>query len=614
MRTVFFYLGFLLNSLFSFSQQSTEDSLKKMLNATTANKQNLKHYLTLLSELNPDDSVTRKMIFNWIDLRSSGDSLADIRAGAYFQMGRHYAIVTQFGEAAKYLTKAQAIAEKQGLHTILAQTLNVLGSIYERNNVSGKAEEYYRQSIAISKKNNYLPGLSKAKYNLGKMLFELSFEKKTDYRPGLRQMTEAFRLATTIKDTVSMINQGNGLSGTYTRLGNHDSAIYYINKSAMLLQNKPKETTLLNIYSNLGSSHRLKKQYTQALGFYNKGLDLAEKYNAPRWLCAYYNGLAETYELMGDYRKANHYNLLNIKMHDELVKSENFIAAADIQNKYERSKKDNAILKLEMANRQKTVINIITVSVIAGLLLIGLLSYMNFRKSRLVAKQQQDIQRQKIIELEKDRQLVAIDAMLKGQEEERSRVAKELHDGLGGLLSGAKYSLTNLKEKIPLSDDNSLRFERSLELLNTSIADLRRVAHDLMPGALSKFGLKEALRDFCEAMHNTTGINIMYQQYGQNREPESTPAIFIYRIIQELVNNAVKHARATAIVVGVVMHDSKIDITVEDNGIGFNKNIADTKKGAGIKNVEYRVEYLTGTFDIDTEPGKGTTVYIQVFV
>lgn len=614
MRISLFILGFLLHSLLSLSQEQLEDSLKIVLKHTAINRQNLKGYLARLTELNPTDSVARKTLFNWIELHSTADSLDDIAADANLQMGRHYAINTQFGEAAGYLTKAQAIAEKKGLNIILAQTLNVLGYIYDKNDVEGKAEQYYRESIKISKENNLLPEICKAKYNLGKLLFEQSLEKKADYRSGLGEMLEAFRLAVSIKDTNSIINQGNGLSDSYARLGKHDSAIYYLNNSVMLFQDKPNEATLLNLYANLGGNHKLQQQYTQALSYYNKGLVLAEEYSAPRWLCTFYYGLAETYELMGDYRKANHYNLLNIKMHNDLVKSENFVAAADIQNRYENTKKNNKILILEVKNKKKSIINTITVSIIVGLMLVSLLFYTNYRKSVLLAKQQQDLQQQKMMELEKDRQLVAIDAMLKGQEEERSRVAKELHDGLGGLLSGAKYSLTDLKEKIALSGDNSVRFDRSLELLNTSIDDLRRLAHNLMPGALSKFGLIEALRDFCDSIHNSTGIEVMYQHYGLEREPESTPAIFIYRIVQELVNNAVKYALATTIVVEIMIHENKIDITVEDNGIGFDKQLVKAQKGAGIKNVQLRVEYLTGTFDIDTAPGNGTSAYIQVFV
>lgn len=610
----FFTVSIIISVYVSFAQQPI-DSLQRVLNNTTPTRENFNYFIERIRKSSPYDTAINKHIFDWIDKHTPADSLADIKSDANLAIGRQYTLIARLEEATKYLTTAQSISEKYGFYVTLSQVLNILGSIYEKGNVYNKAEQYYSEAIRISKQHNYLPGVSKAQYNLGKMHFETSFEKHTNPKQALLEMSDAFKTALHIKDTQSIINQSNGLSAAFTRLKQHDSAIFYINYAASLLNNNAShQHTQLSYYANLGSNYRSKREYKKALEFFNKGLQLAEKHNTPRWLCSYYYGLAETYEDMGDYKNANFYNQQNVKLHDALVKSENFMAAADIQNKYEREKKDNQILKLEIAYGKKSKITSILISITIGLMLIGLLSYINFRKNRLLILQEQELQQHKIIELEKDRQLVAIDAMLKGQEEERSRIAKELHDGLGGLLSGAKYSLTNLKEKIPLSKDNAIGFDHSLDLLNTTISDLRRVAQNLMPDTLSRFGLKEALRDFCDAIHNTTGIQIIFQQFGNKREPEGTPAIFIYRIVQELVNNAVKYAEASEIAVELIVYEQKIDITIEDDGIGFNKDLLLTKSGSGIKNVQYRVDYLSGTFDIDTEPGNGTSVYIQVFV
>jgi two-component system, NarL family, sensor kinase len=183
----------------------------------------------------------------------------------------------------------------------------------------------------------------------------------------------------------------------------------------------------------------------------------------------YYDGLATTYERMGDYKNANLYNQLNIRMHDALVSKENFAAAADIQNSYERAKKDNEILKLAAANKQRSTLNKILIASTLGLLLVSFLGYINFKNRNKIAKQQEQLQNQKIAELEKDKQLLAIDAMLKGQEEERSRIAKDLHDGLGGLLSGTKLSFMNIKENLVLTEENAALFDKSLSMLDNTI-------------------------------------------------------------------------------------------------------------------------------------------------
>ncbi len=219
---------------------------------------------------------------------------------------------------------------------------------------------------------------------------------------------------------------------------------------------------------------------------------------------------------------------------------------------------------------------------------------------------------QRISELEKDKQLVAIDAMLKGQEEERSRIAKDLHDGLGGMLSGAKLSFINMKDKINLSVENELLFDKSVRMIDDTITDLRKVAHNLMPEALVKFGLVDALQDFCDSIQASSKIKIIFQHFGENRELINTATVFSYRIIQELVSNAVRHANATEIIVQLSVGNNKIGIVVEDNGKGYDQNLRAQTKGAGISNIEYRVQYFNGTIDIVTSAGNGTSVNIEL--
>lgn len=597
----------------SLTGQKSEDSLMQVLKLTHADRSNMTHYTDYIRRLNPDDTIKGQLVFDWIFRNTTADSLSDVRANAYLALGRLFTIATQYGKATRYLIKAEEISEKRNYPIILAQTLNILGSIYENNDPSDKAAHYYKESISISKKQDYLPGIIKATYNLGKMKFQRSFEDQTNPGEGLLLMRKAYDLAVFAKDTQSIITQSNGLAEVYSRLGQHDSAIRLTNDAEILLKKFGRETNLLNYYVSLGSNYRAGKQYQKALKFLNTGLTLAEKYDAPRWLCTYYYNLADTYEQMGDYKNANYFNQLNIKMHNSLVTKENFIAAADIQNKYERAKKDNAILKLQAVSKQRSTLNYIFIGATIITALIGFLIYVNFRKTKQLSKQQQVLQEQKILQLEKDRQLIAIDAMLKGQEEERSRVAKELHDGLGGLLSGAKYSFTNLKEELSLSVEKSSHFNRSLQILDTTIADVKKIAQNLMPETLVRFGLKEAVRDFCNVIGKSTGISFFYQYLGNDFPKQKTAEVFTYRIVQELINNAVKYADANEIFVEILVNENIINITVEDDGKGFDKNALNFHKGLGMKNIQYRVDYFGGNFDIDTAIGTGTSVFIKLF-
>jgi two-component system, NarL family, sensor kinase len=232
----------------------------------------------------------------------------------------------------------------------------------------------------------------------------------------------------------------------------------------------------------------------------------------------------------------------------------------------------------------------------------------------LLAKQQGELQQQHIRDLEKDKQLVAVDSMLKGQEDERTRLAKDLHDGLGGMLSGVKFSLMNMKSNLVINHENVIAFERSLDMLDTSIQELRRVAHNMMPEALVKFGLDEALKDYCDNINNAQVLNVKYQSFGMGNRIENTTEIIIYRIIQELLNNIFKHARANEALVQLIREDGRISITVEDNGKGFDVKILEKSKSSGWANIRSRVNYLKGKLDIISEDNKGTSVNIEVYV
>jgi signal transduction histidine kinase len=213
--------------------------------------------------------------------------------------------------------------------------------------------------------------------------------------------------------------------------------------------------------------------------------------------------------------------------------------------------------------------------------------------------------------LEKDKQLAAVDAMLKGQEDERNRLAKDLHDGLGGLLSGVKFSLSNMKDNLIITPENMAVFERSLDMLDTSIRELRRVAHNMMPEMLTRFGLDEALKEYCSSVNATKMVIVKYQSVGMESRFDQSAEIIIYRIIQELVNNILKHAMATEAFIQLVKENSRLNIVVEDNGKGFDTGMLETNKGAGWVNIRSRVEYLKGQLDVHSEPGKGTLVNIE---
>jgi two-component system, NarL family, sensor kinase len=265
---------------------------------------------------------------------------------------------------------------------------------------------------------------------------------------------------------------------------------------------------------------------------------------------------------------------------------------------------DKEIQRLNI--QKKTTLNYILITAALLVILVAFLLFRNF-------KQKQKLQQQRIGELETQQQLTATEAVLKGEEQERTRLAKDLHDGLGGMLSGIKYSFNSMKGNLVMTSENAQAFEHSMAMLDTSIKEMRRVAHNMMPEVLVKFGLDTALQEFCDDINQTGALQVSYQSIGMNDAViEQINAITIYRVVQELLNNTMKHASASSAIVQVSKTDQRINITVEDDGKGFNTAILEEPKGIGWTNIRSRIGYLKGSLDVQSEPGKGTSVHIEL--
>jgi signal transduction histidine kinase len=170
-----------------------------------------------------------------------------------------------------------------------------------------------------------------------------------------------------------------------------------------------------------------------------------------------------------------------------------------------------------------------------------------------------------------------------------------------------------MTENLIVTVDNAQAFERSIDVLDSTIKEMRRVAHNMMPEALVKFGLDIALTDFCNEIKEGGKLKINYQSIGlENVAIDQTTAIAIYRIVQELIDNTIKHATATSAIVQVTKSDGQLSVTVEDDGKGFDTAILNRAKGIGWVNIQNRIEFLKGKVHINSADGKGVSVLIEI--
>ena len=276
---------------------------------------------------------------------------------------------------------------------------------------------------------------------------------------------------------------------------------------------------------------------------------------------------------------------------------------SELEKKYETAKKDAQLQQQRYALQRKNMLNYALGGTIVALLALGLLARRNYQHKQL-------LQRQRILELEKEKQLNAAEAVLKGEEQERRRLAKDLHDGLGGMLSGIKFSLQHMQRELP--NDAQPAIDRSLDMLDSSISEMRRVAHNMMPEVLMRFGLDKALQDYCHSIREHGQLQLVYQSSGLDQMEKGTSIdITVYRIVQELMNNIVKHAQAKNALVQATFLEDKLTITVEDDGVGFEPDKTN-EKGIGWTNILSRVAFLNGQIDVKSGTGEGTSVLVEL--
>ncbi|MGQ0739031.1 MAG: tetratricopeptide repeat-containing sensor histidine kinase [Bacteroidota bacterium] len=309
---------------------------------------------------------------------------------------------------------------------------------------------------------------------------------------------------------------------------------------------------------------------------------------------AYYY-LALYYADKKKYDSAWHYDKLYSVLKDSIINERTKFRTDEINTIYRIAEKDRQIA------RQNNQRNILIASFVVLLLILGF--FYNRYRLRQRNRYQQELNRQ---------QNELFNAISLAQEHERKRIAQDIHDGLGSVLSAAKLKLAEVKDLKPeLATDE--KFLTGIGLLDEASAELRSISHNIMPATLSKLGLVPALKNLTEKISSHKGMQVMFIAHDfENRLDEQTE-ISVYRIILELINNVVKHAVAGKATVQLLRYPDHINITVEDNGKGFDTGrVADEKAGMGLGNVAARVEYMKGKMDIDSMPGKGTTVIVDI--
>jgi two-component system, NarL family, sensor kinase len=545
-----------------------------------------------------------KVFLKYPDNRYSALSLGS----AYINMGLLHHNNNDYETAISYYLKAEDVyLETDPLNTDLALLYGNISITYGTIYKYEEALKYSKKALSLARNGKDKLNLMNALYAYGGNLVNA---KKGDL--GLAFLDSSKILALELNNLYYLYSSDFMTGMYFYNTKQYESAIEHYSYCLNLAKKHGYTSAIGNNFLNISACEAELKKPKLAQAH----LDSSAKYidysifSVSKQM--YFENYAEVYKQLGNFTKAFAFKDSVGVVKDSLYQADNIKQMEFRQSRFNYEKRQKEINQLEIENKlqqrsikQRNILNYILSGGAICLIIIIFLSYRTYQ-------QKQKFQQQRINKLETEKQLTATQDVLKGEEQERTRLAKDLHDGLGGLLSGVKFSLTNIKSNVFLDSENVLVFERSLDMLDQSISELRRVAHNMMPEVLVKFGLIEALKSYCDSLSESKVFKMDFQSIGMEKRLTSNTEIFIYRVVQELLNNVVKHANANYVLVQLSKHGNEVGITVEDNGIGIDKSSIDKSAGSGWTNIQSRIDYLKGKIDVQSAPGEGTSVYITI--
>lgn len=516
--------------------------------------------------------------------------------------------------------------------------LRALGTIeYDKNDYDA-ALKLYLQAAPLFEKGKDLKGLSGVYIWIGNVFNEglKQFDKAADY------FGKSLDIAKQLKDSALMSYNYNNLGQSYYYDSNYVKALEYYQLSKQIKQQLGDERGLGNAYSNLCNVYYELKDYRKALAYNDSSLAIRQKQNdkkgmatcymngADAWLqlkdyprafagfqqalalgreinfmeavIESYDGLSAWYEANGQPAEALRFYKLYKQASDSVYNAGISQQIASLQTKYETGKKEQQ-LQLQQYELTRKNMWLWGGAVVVALLMA--LGYSSYRRLRLRKEKQ-------LQETVLKQQELATKAVMDAEENERRRIATELHDGVGQLMSAARMNLGAFESELSqLPPDKIQQFERIVQLVDESCREVRTVSHSMMPNALLKRGLAAAVRDFLDKIDSKI-LKVNLYVEGLDTRLDANTESMLYRIIQECVNNVIKHSGANQLDISLTREESGISLTVEDNGKGFDSSRREAIDGIGLKNIVSRVQVLKGEVEFDSQPGRGTLVAIYV--
>lgn len=568
------------------------------------------------------------------------------KAGIEFMLENFYSVhVQNYDDGIAWGNQTLIYAQQSGNQQLIGRSYLIIGmSSYMRGDYPNCLINY-QKALEIFEKTNDLNYIGRTNNE-----FSVYWRKQKQYDKGLACLDISFKVCSECKDSGCVETSLNNRAVIYEMMGRYEDAIFYYSKAEEIAMKNNNLIGLAYIYADGAECYRLKGQpdssmiqinksieimekldnqqgvamnlinkaalfaqtgkYELAINTYLQCIDLANKLKYTDLLKNAHYQLGQTYADAGDFEKSFFHIERSHFLQDSLLNVEKLKALSEMEVKYETEKIENDLLiekqtgvetELKLANRNKWLIT--SAGLLIAFLFFGLFLYQ--RKSRLA-----QAEKDKAIIEEREK---GIQAVFDATEEERKRLSRELHDGIGQQMSGLKLAWQNLTiSSKTLSEDERNKLQQLSKILDDTSAELREISHRMMPKVLESFGLVPAIEQMLEQSLKFSAINYSFEHYNFEGRINAKTELALFRIAQELINNVIKHAKASFISVQLFKNQNYLILIIEDNGQGISEN--KSSDGHGLMNIKSRLNTIHGQVNFESSAGAGTTATVRVLI
>lgn len=535
--------------------------------------------------------------------------------------GSYGALLQREGKANEYveilLDKVIPLAEQTGDITLLGINYQNVAMNLMNLQEYAKADQYYRKALSLLRKKKAPEERLTLYVNAARNAL---FAK--EYRQSEKLLDTASRIAGHIPNSV-YIPMYHSVSGSYyVATKDHKRAHEHFSKGLVAAKRQKNDELIATVLYDQFKAHQQNGQNSEAKGKLLEVLPYIEQTQSLANKQMVYYHLATTTVALHQYEEAVKWYEAYKIVADSLFTNKNREQIVELEHKYRTTEKEKELLKIKSQHQEQAFalqknrsIAIVSVSLCMLLVVLGFTWYRTQKNKKRLLEQKELLLQEELKNHRQESKINLYNAMLQGEERERSRLARDLHDGLGGMLANVKMKLSAVTDYIDIPEidaETITDLQSIIRQLDQSVNELRRVSRNLMPDSLLYRGLEDALKDLCKSM-TQPHMSIDFQSAELSGNYSHPFLISVYRIVQELLTNALKHSGANQVWVQCSEENDMLYLSVEDNGKGFEQSIGNgDNKGMGLSNIRNRIALLNGHLEIDTYPGKGLSFHAQI--